>query len=777
MKQPEKTTGEDGVKNATESGKPAAKRIDTCTTNLAVYKRFRDADEELMRDREKVQGQINGNRPLNPTRLTRLGQGWRANFNAGEAEATRDSHASSYWSLLMDCPTLIQAKILGERQEPDELDYAEIIAEEYTETLTAWTGFFHNVLLHSTELFTFGKGPMCWTDRWDWRPKAFKDGQVLLSPRITSDVGEIEIFYVRDTLPISRASKLILDSEAAANFGWKIKALQGMMRSRFLKDEVIPEEVYQRDPLSSMQQAIRNRDSLLPFHDVDPIPIVHCFVREVSGEQKVSHYIHEDRLDAKEYLLEASQVYGSIENTLCMFTNGIGDGYMRSIRGLGQKMFPHIEVSNRFVCSAVDSARISGGLLVTGGAKDEPQLKMIGPIIQLPDGVQPVSTSFTPRLDQLIGVRTMLQQILNNNFGVYQKAIEHPGMPDRTRAEVVIAEEKEARFSNFSIVIYYTHWDRCHREIFRRLTDPTYPSGHPGQGEAADFKRRCIERGVPAEYLNSRKCRVKSMRAIGAGSPAIRKMTTTELLQVIAMLPYKGQMALLREHFAARTGYSNLDRFGLSPRDTSQAFTAEHTIARLETNDMAEGTPMEVPFDQPHLIHLEAHMAPLEQIGQELMLNARTGAGFDPTEIAPYFDVAIPHIQQTIEYALQDPRFKPGAKQFAERFAAVLDTYAAIQREQQRRERAEMQAMEQQAREMEDQMAQQSSPELAAKLEKVRGELAIRAQKVEGEMRLKEFRTRHDAMLKEIRLREDLKRKDMEAMRMAAGAEPSGRSA
>lgn len=765
---------QDTVKTVNEQGQPVAKRIDTVGTAVAVYERFKKADEELARDREKVQGQINGNRPYNAAKLRALGQGWRANFNAGEAEATRDSNAASYWSLLMDGPSLVQARILNRPNDPTELDYAQIIAEEYSETMTEWAGFFHNVLLHSTELFTFGKGPMCWVDRFDWRFKAFKDGQVLLSPHITSDVGSIEIFFVRDTITATQLSRIILDPEVYQRFGWSPKVAAAAMRRKYVTQEYVPDEIYQRDPLSSLQQQIRNRDSMLPFWDVEPVAICHAFIRQVKSG-KVSHFAFEDRGDAKEYLLEANDVFDDIQNVLCMFTNGIGDGYMRSIRGLGQKMFPHIEVSNRFICTTIDTARISSGLVLSGSDKDDPKLKMIGPIVQLPAGAVPVQTSFTPRLDQVIAVRTMLQQILNNNFGVYQRAMEYPNMPDRTKAEVVIAEEKEARFSNFAIVIYYTHWDRCHREIFRRLTAKDYPAGHPGYAEAMDFRKRCIDRGVPPELLDPKRCRIKTMRAIGAGSPALRKLTTSELMGTISMLPYKGQMALLAEYYAARVGYSNIERFGLSPKTLEQTYTAEHTIATLETNDMAEGTPMEVPQDQPHLIHLEVHFAPLLKIRDEALMAVKGGQQIDASRILPYFEVSIPHLQRTLEFALADPRYKAKAKEYDDEFQSILDTYAGLRREEDRRQKMEMAAMEQQAAEMEQQMAQQANPELQAKLEKVRGELAIRAQKVEGEMRIREFKARHDAMLKEFRLKSELEQKAMKTQQEMNSMQAGGR--
>lgn len=750
---------QDLVHTLDDRGQPIVKRVSMPQQAAAIGKRFKDADREPAQARIKVQNQMNGNRPYNPAKLVHKGQGWRANFNAGEAESIRDSNAESYWSLLMDSPGLITCKVRRDPEDSYDLNYGEVIGEEYADIMTEWPDFFYNVLLHSIELFTFGRGPMVWTDRFDWRPRAYKAGNVLLSPKLSSAVGDIEICFIRATVTASDLVKK-LQNPSSKEFGWNLDECRKMMRDRYITNEYLPDADYQRDPIEGMLQAIKNNDSMLPFWDVDPIEVAHLFVKQVvSG--KVSHFIFRDTDNVDAYLLEANDVIGDMQHVLCMFTSSIGDGYLASIRGLGQKMFPHIEVSNRLICSTVDTARISGALVLSGGSKSDNTLLVTGPVVRLPDGATPIQTSYTPRLDQMVMVRTMLQQILRNTHGVYKSAIEYPGQPEKTKAEVMVDAENQARFTNFAIVLYYTHWDRCHREIFRRLCDKKYPVGHAGYKEAKDFRDRCIARGVPEKYLDSEKCRIRSMRAIGAGSPAIRKIVTQEVLNASSMFrSERGRVNALREFLAARVGYDNVDRFEpiMTPEET---FTSEHTIALLETHDMAEGVPVPIATDQPHAIHLAVHIQPLMEICASLTKAVEAGQQINPKAVLPYLEVAVPHVEATIQAASRDPRNKIVVKQAMQSLKQIVSVAKNLQSMQDQNDQAEMQQQQQQMQDLQSQMSASPSPEIQVKLEKMRGELQIKAEAMQRKAQLAEWKTRHDAALKEFKTKAELMREEM----------------
>jgi len=746
---------QDVVHNITDSGEPIAKRVSMPAQAVSIYDRFKQADSESATHRTKVQGQMNGNRPYNPSLLKHKGQGWRANFNSGEAEAIRDTNAESYWSLLMDSPGLITCKVRRDPNDSYDLNYGEVIAEEYSDLLTEWPDFFYNVLLHSIELFTFGTGPMVWVDQFDWRPRAYKAGNVLLSPKLTSAVGDIEIMFLRDTLSASEMVKKLEAGDVSTKVGYNLPAIRDLMKKTYLTQEYLSDDDFQRSPVESVLQAAKNHDSMLPFWDVEPIKVVHLFVKQVKS-QKVSHFIFRDGTDVKEYILEANDVIEDMQNVLCMFTSSIGDGYLKSIRGLGQKMFPHIEVSNRLICSTIDTARISGSLVLTGGSTSDNTLVVSGPVVRLPQGAAPVQTSYTPKLDQMIMVRTMLQQILNNTHGVYKKAVEYPGMPDRTALEVRVEAENQARFTNFAIVLYYTHWDRCHREIFRRLVNKDYPAGHAGHDLAKTFRDRCKDRGVPEQYLDIKKCRIRSMRAIGAGSPAIRKIVSKEVLDASAMFrSERGRVNALREYLAARVGYDNVDRFEpiMTPEES---FTSEHTIALLESHDMAEGVAVPVAVDQPHMIHAQVHIQPLMEIAAGLMKAMEGGQQINPQAVLPYFEVALPHLETTLQMGSRDPRNKMKVKTFMGQFKQLVVVFKNLQSLNEQQQQEQAQAQEQQLAEMQAQQQANPNPELQIKIEKMRGELAIKTETAQKNAQIKEWKTRHDAALKEFKAKNEM---------------------
>src|SRR5574343_36617 len=296
---------------------------------------------------------------------------------------------------------------------------------------------------------------------------------ILIPPYSKSTIDELELIGFRHTYQAHELYEKIKDPESqelARQAGWNVTLLkEALIRSS--KNVGSEENRMQSTTFEAIQQQIKNNDFAASHIYCNPIRVIQLLVKEYSG--KVSRHIIYEDAELPGYLYVGQDEYDGMEQAICVFIWNIGDGYYKSIKGLGHRIFPHVELSNRFINTTVDSANISSSFVLepNGSGKDRVNLMRVGSITVLPQGFKPVQQSFTPNLTQLIGVRNMLHQILTNNTGVYKKQLEGPQMPERTATEVQTEERKSAKLEKNQINIHYLYLDALHKEIFRRLTN------------------------------------------------------------------------------------------------------------------------------------------------------------------------------------------------------------------------------------------------------------------------------------------------------------------
>lgn len=759
-----KTTRPDKIQSVTETGAPVNSRFINATNAWNIYEKIRNEDSTDAQKRARIAGLIDGNRPYNEATLQAKGQSWRSNVNFREAESIRDSNAAAYWSLLIEVAQLVNVTL---KHDPDDIREAEdeqIIAEEFTAMMFEWQGFFYNMMLHAGEMLTYGIGPVIWGDQFDWRFKAIPRGNFKIPPRTKSSIDKVDMFFVNDTMSVHELLKFTELPEIAKEMGWNVKEIKKVLIDMFWDDKAkSTTNKYSKSSWENTQQMIKNNDTGIEFDDADELQIVHAFIRNTT-DRKISHYIIVEEEARSEYLLEAKSVHTDMSEVLNPFVYNIGDGWFRSIKGLGHRMFQSVEMSNRFINSTFDTSLMAGSVMVNStGNKQDMRIMRIGPVTQLPEGMQIVEQRFQPNITQLLSARGMLQNIMNNNYGIYQKSNEGMLSPARTKAEVIIAEQKETRLLNFQIMQYYVHLDRLYKEIWRRIMNPDYPKDYDGYDAVAEFKKNCEERGVdPARWRNWKKIKIKATRTVGAGSPAIRQIVMDKMLSASAMMPPEGQQRVMIDYVAAYAGYDVAARY-IPQRSKKQNMSMEHSMAMLENNDLSEGAQCMVSPEQNQEHHLDIHMPQLMELVQSVNQAMQQGKQLDPNAIIPFVEASIIHNSQHLEIMAIDPRKKNKGMEYTRMLAManamhkILLKMAEQQAKQQAKQQQENAATVEQARQ------QAPSEELRVKLAKVQGDMAINQMLAEHKIKIGEAKARSQIMIKTATARNNMMLKQQQA--------------
>jgi len=202
----------DEINNVDDQGK-AVSRITSAKQAHGIFKRMKTHYESTARDRAKIQGLIDGNAPYSESALRRMGQGWRSNVNFREAEAEIEKNVNMYWQLIMEVVKLINVQIKVSVIKKNNIlladEWQEIIAEEYSNTLRSWAGFFYNVSLHASEMLKYGLGPVMFPDTYDWKFEAIKNASCMLPAKTKSTTEKNQFICIRDEMQIDEIFEIL----------------------------------------------------------------------------------------------------------------------------------------------------------------------------------------------------------------------------------------------------------------------------------------------------------------------------------------------------------------------------------------------------------------------------------------------------------------------------------------------------------------------------------------------------------------------------------------
>lgn len=738
------------IKGIKESGAAEPSRMSDSLSAYSLFQKIKDEDNTASRYRSKIQGQLDGNPPRDPAKMRRLGLGGFSNVNFREAEGVIEMNASSFWDLDMDVPSFISVKVYDDRKLaiPDELHYGNIIADEYTRTLKEWPGYFYNRMLSILEMLRYGCGPVYWPDEDDWRFRATKSGTVLFPADTSALLKEPELVMIRDSKRVGELFKFIEtdeDKEDAEAEGWNVNEIkEAILRAQKSRPPV--EKRMQIGEWESVQQQIKNNDYAANYITCNPVKIVHILVREIKAPRKISHYIICEDEERSEFLFKKLSDIDNMSNMINLFLAGVGDGYVKSVKGLGHKIYPHVEQSNRFLNHMVNCGYLSSSLIISTTTPNALSLTQFGPVTVIPRHAEPAAGNWTPNLDQLAKVRNALHSVLNSNTGVFKRSSGGgEGGPPRTAHEVNIEEIKNARLEKTQVNIHYLQLDALHKEVFRRLIRKDYPDYAEGYKEAKEFRQRCIDRGVPEELLNTDHCVPTAARAVGRGSAVAQDAITREMLGVSDRFPVIGQNNALRDFVAARVGHDDVDRYVpvVTMRDVPNS---ETSVATLENNSIVQGMNTLVGADQPHPIHVPIHLGLLNEIAQAYMQN-REGGQVDVVKTHDILTRGLQHCGQHFQFWARNP-----ARQ--QEREAMEDNAKQLQQLAQRLEPKVRQIQEQMmvAQQQQQQAQQQQpSPEMQLKLKQIDEEAQIKRENMLRQNQIREEKAAHAMRLNETK--------------------------
>lgn len=672
------TTDSLNILQIPEEGQIPESRLKDAHTGREIFESLRRADEVNAKTRAKIQAMFDGSPPYDPHQLKKSKQTYRCNLNFGEAESMLEYAMSGYVDLLHSVEDLVYTPTTwGEENERGEL--SSILSREITRTIREWPQFTFNFLHLCTQFVGHGLGIGHFEDRFDWRWRAAGQQDFMIPRGTLASEDEMEIAMARRTYPIHEIWSKIKNPEAAKDSGWDVPATRRALAKSFSKTRAPSFE------FEKLENELKNNDWLCDARSAT-ITLLHAWVKEFDGT--VSHLIFTEDDSCEEFLCSGKGFLGSMQQGFVMFPYGIGtNAHYHGIRGLGYKIFPAVQVSNRLRSQLVDGAMLASSVMLQPNSETDftnVALTYYGAYAIIAPGVQVVPQS-TPNFQQsVIPVLSEMGMQLQQRTGQYTtQSMFNTGSERRTRFEVAAHLDQAAKLSVTSLNLFYQPWDRLLRETVRRMIRPDYVEAEPG-GDAIQFlKYRLLQAGVPLEAFHAIDVgNVRAVRAVGSGSPAARTVSLRNLMEVMSAYDPVGRHNLLRDVTVTEVGAAQADRY--VKRDPGPRLPVDAKIAQLENDALVDGRQIEVMEEEMHLVHIEYHLKALGQfIEQE-----QQGAPIE--ELVPRMMALYEHATAHLDFVQGDvtmqeqvATYRQSLQQAGEIISNGMKRLAKMQREQQ----------------------------------------------------------------------------------------------
>lgn len=611
----------DGLETLDDKGNAPETRLRDAGSARSLYLKFFEADRTAAFNRAAAQSMFDGDPPYEDSELIAAGQGYRCNVNFDEAGDLLDKAMASYIDMLQSVEVLASGMTNWGPDIDTRIEYSEEIMESFSNMVRGWKGFVPRFLLNSTYFVGHGLSFAVFDDPHDWRPEIDRLGNIQIPRDAKASEDDLEVVFRRTSYQVHQLYEKIR-SKGAGKRGWDVEATKKelLKATRGYKATGRADQGWEK-----WVEEAKNNDMHMSAKSSE-VDVIHCWVQEFSG--KISHYIFPANAPAKKagqskgdepFLFEDRNRYDDMSQAMTAFSYGVGtNGFFHGLRGLGYKIFPHVQISNRLHCQLVDGSMLASSLLLQPrDASDMHKLAMsyMGPYAVLHPGLSPVDKG-TPNFSQnSLPVLNHLRNMLQNKTRGYTPSEALPvDAREMSRFEASARVQQAAGLTITNMVLFYIQYDGLLREMFRRASKKNYPEELPGGKEVKAFREELEAKGVPLEALYDFDIdSIEAIRATGAGSQSARDEIYRELTDLSPAFDPAGRQRLVRDRVASKlNSFRMADRYIKRPEQPRLPIDAN--VADLENNQLLQGLPVEVKGTELHLIHLQSHTTRIKQL-------------------------------------------------------------------------------------------------------------------------------------------------------------------
>lgn len=608
---------------------PERRIRDVTSLNKVIDRIIRD-DEPAAIQRTNVQEMVDGKEPFNQAYLEATGQEGRCNLNFGDGKKRVKLVSAGYYDLTesVPCIALIETDFGKADQLPERPDWNSILSEEFHRLLKEWKQFDSYFQLLVQKFVTHGLGFLYFRDEYDWRWEVAGLDDFKLPRGVGLSEEDCDVAIVLREVPIGKLFSWIKKAKPNDTRWNKVEVQNAIMRA----DD--PQTVLGPESWEKWQEKMKNNDAYASITSKDTVTVVYAWVKEFSG--KVSQFMTLRNKANADFLFKRYDAFESVNECFNFFPYEVGtNGTLHSVRGEAHDIYSRVQVLTNLRCQTVDNAKLSGSLLLqpsTETAAEDMAVLFYAGAAYLPPNIDVKNVQLSNPSTNILPVLQDMSLGINGDVNTRDP---RASQQEKTKFEVRNDIVQESVLPTAAMALFYQPWGRHLYQVCKRMikNEPL-------------FKKRCLERGVPKEVFSAPYC-VRPYRALGFGSPSNRLAALDELMQFYGSLDPVGQNNLLRDRFAQRVTYGQVDRY--VPRlEAGGRLPVDTEVAELQNLAMGNGTQCTVAGNDHHIIHLQQHFP---SIDQDLTM-MESGQGSDG--ILQGIRIKAQHIQQHMQLLKPD---------------------------------------------------------------------------------------------------------------------------
>lgn len=602
---------------------PERRIKDAASLGLVIDRIIQD-DDASSKERVPVQEAVDGKAPFDQRYLDATGQEGRCNLNFGDMKKRVKLVSSGYYDLTESVPSLLLFETDYGKAEQNEnrTEWNNKVSEEIHQMIKQWSLFdsYHQLLVQ--KFVTHGVGFLYFRDDddWHWEVAGLEDFKVPRS--VPLNEGSCEIAIVLRDVPVTKLWKWY--KKAAANdTRWNRTEVADAIMKASGDEAVSGPEAWER-----WQEKMKNNDLFASITAKNTVKIVYAWVQEFSG--KYSQFITLRDKSNKDYLFKCYERFASANECFTFFPFEVGtNGLLHSVRGEAHDIYAKVQVMTHLQCQGVDNAKITSSLILQPNsetAAEDMAVLFFGGAAYIPPNIEIKNASMANPATNMLPILESMSMGINGDVNTNSPKASQQ---EKTKFEVKDIIARESILPTAAMALFYQPWGRHLTEVCRRMFKP---------GKSGELAKACIARGVPEEVFTA-PYTVKPYRALGFGSPSNRLAALDELMQYYGSLDPVGQNNLLRDRFAQRVTYGQVDRY--VPRlELGGRLPVDKEIAELQNIAMNNGAILTVAGNDNHILHLQVHFPDIDQ--DLLMMESGQGS----PQILQAIRVKAEHIQQ-----------------------------------------------------------------------------------------------------------------------------------
>lgn len=493
-------------------------------------------------------------------------------------------------------------------------EWSEIITVEANKRLKRSTPYAETLRNVFAQLVIHGVGPVTWGDRENWVPTMHMMGDVLLPSRTLRSMQNLPYFaiYRRYT-----AAELYEKTHGyRVDKGWQMPVVEKAIKwalQQYGKTNSSNESTYSPEKWAEDIKA----DSGL--YSSDQVPTIDCWD---------FYFLQEDKKEfgwKRRIILDTPNVSegGTVDRSSKNIIGGRGEylfnpgdrNYARtiseiihfqfadgsvvapfryhSVRSLGFLLYAVCQLQNRLRCKFNDA--VFENLLQyfrVANPEDMQRLKKVDLVNMgiIPDGLNFVKQEERWQINEgmvMAGMNLNRQSMAEHSSSFTQDFGMNPEKesPDKTATQIAAEVNASNAMVGGMLQEAYIYQAPQYEEICRRLCIK-----NSRNLDAREFRKACLEQGVPEEYLNVKCWQVTPERVIGNGNKTIELAQCNLLMSQIDRFDPDSQRIILRRWtFAAVDDPALADE--LVPEDKNLTTNSVHD-AQLAAGTLLLGLPM-----------------------------------------------------------------------------------------------------------------------------------------------------------------------------------------